>query len=90
MRHQEAKKALAEAQELHKKGELEPALLRFQHALVLEAGFLSVSPWSDDGTAGAAASAIRTLMGEIVRERTQNTPDLGRKLNLVIRDQGID
>jgi hypothetical protein len=28
-------------------------------------------------------------MGEIVRERTQNTPDLGRKLNLVIRDQGI-
>ncbi|MFQ5802220.1 MAG: VIT domain-containing protein [Candidatus Methylomirabilales bacterium] len=89
MRHEEAKKALAEAQELHKKGKLELALLRFQHALVLETGFLSVSPWSDDGTAAAAAGAIRRLMKEIAKNRAQRTPGLARKLDLVIRNQAI-
>ncbi len=90
MRHEEAKKALAEAQELHKKGKLEPALLQFQHALVLEAGFLSVSPWSDDGTAGAAAGAMRTLMEEIAKNRAQRTPGLAKRLDLVIRDQSLE
>ncbi|MFQ5989622.1 MAG: VWA domain-containing protein, partial [Candidatus Methylomirabilales bacterium] len=89
-RHEEAKKAFTEAQELHKKGKLEPALLRFQHALLLEAAFLSVSPWSDDGTAATAAGGIRTLMEKITKERAQHRPGLAQRLDLVIRDKSLE
>ncbi|MFQ5533104.1 MAG: VWA domain-containing protein, partial [Candidatus Methylomirabilales bacterium] len=89
-RHEEAKKALAEAQQLHKKGELEAALLRFQHAFVLETAFLSVHPWSDDGTAATTADALRTLKEDIAKRRVQETPWLAQRLELVIRDQSLE
>ncbi|MFQ5656632.1 MAG: VWA domain-containing protein [Candidatus Methylomirabilales bacterium] len=89
-RHEEAKKALAEAQHLHKKGELEAALLRFQHALVLETAFLSLHPWSDDGTATTAADALQSLSKEIVKVREKKFPGLTQKLDLVIRNQSLE
>ncbi len=89
-RHKEAKKALVEAQELHKKGEREAAVLRFQHALLLEATFLSAHPYNDDGTAATAADGLQILMKEMVKERAQRSPRLAQRLDLVIRDESLE
>lgn len=88
-RHEEAKKALLEAQELQKKGKLEAALRRFQHAFLLESAFLFSNPWNDDGTGAAATEALQSLTEEIDKERAKENPALGKKLDLVVRDEAL-
>jgi len=89
-RHEEARKALAEAQELQKKGALDAARLRFQHTFLLETAFLCVNPWSDDGTKAAAEQALRALPEDITKQRAKESPQLIKKLDLVLRDQPLE
>lgn len=81
-RREDAQRALKEAIDLQKQGELEAARLRYQHVLGLQADVYSV----DD----TLIQAILDASEEIGKRRAQAFPSLNRKLDLVIRNQPLD
>ena len=83
-RHEKVRQALAEAEELQKRGKLEAARLRYQHVLGLLSGVDD-----EDELYPAAAKAIFLITEEIGRNRAGTHPRLNRKLDLVIRNQPL-
>ena len=83
-RYEDAGDALAEAEALRKRGDLEAARLRYQHVL----GLLP-STDDDDGMTLTAAQAIFSISDEIGRNRAKTHPRLNRKLDLVLRNQPL-
>ena len=88
-RHKEAVEAITKAEELKKAGDLEAAMARYQQALLLETAFLRVNRWNDDGTSAKAADALKALMSEIAKARTENLKALDTRLDLIIRDKSV-
>ena len=81
-RYEDAQRALKEAKELQKKGELEAARLRYQHVLGLQADMYGVDE--------TLIQAILDASEEIGKRRAQDYPRLSRKLDLVIRNLPLD
>ncbi|HEY3417388.1 MAG TPA: VIT domain-containing protein, partial [Armatimonadota bacterium] len=88
-RHEEAKTALAESQQMQKKDELLGALLRARHAYLLETAYLATNSWNNDGTLAAAAAQIRTVSDALAAKREHGFPALAKRLDLTIRDLSI-
>ena len=84
-RREEVQEALAEAEELKKRGELEAARLRYQHVLGLLSGIDD-----DDEMSLATTKAIFSITDEIGRNRAKTHPRLNRRLDLVIRNQSLN
>ena len=80
----EVQEALAEAEALRKRGDLEAARLRYQHVL----GLLPSTDDDDDMTL-TATKATFSITDEIGRNRAKSHPRLNRKLDLVLRNQPL-
>ncbi len=81
-RYEDAQRALKEAKELQKQGELEAARLRYQHVLGLQADMHGIND--------TVIQAILDTSEEIGKRRAQTHPSLNRKLDLVIRNLSLD
>lgn len=88
-RREEARKALTEAQELKKKGDLEAAIAKYQLAFLLEKAFLAANPWSDDGTSGTITNELNETLDALTESRAKSVPALAKTLDLVIRRQDV-
>lgn len=81
-KREDARKGLAEANELQKQGEYEAARLRYQHVLGLQADMY--------GANDTVTESILIATEEIGKRRAQAYPRLSRKLDLVIRNLPLD
>ena len=85
-RHQEAQKALADAQVLQQKGDFAGAFRRAQQAYLLD---LAAPNYAYDGTQTRAANLMQSVLDDQQAARVKDDSALGDKLNLVIRDQAL-